>query len=172
MKNYIKAVLYAYPLLKNVSEDYREHIQNKALLSYRSDKPTIEIAEYIAEEIVEKERLEWLKGRVEAVLAQLDEVERTLLAIRYFGKERKIKKAVQSGGRGTSSFGAWSERKYFRRQKRLGDKVGGMFVACGVSESVFEKEFATMGIFKRIYAFVCEGKDQRISQSERRWIGV
>ncbi|MBQ8308379.1 MAG: hypothetical protein IJX96_00945 [Clostridia bacterium] len=168
MKNYIKAVLYAYPLLKNVSEDYREHIRNKALLSYRSDKPTIEIAEYIAEEIVEKERLEWLKGRVEEVLAKLDDVERTLLAIRYFGKEKRIKKAVRGG----SSFGAWSERKYFRRQKRLGDKVGGMFVACGVSESVFEREFATMGIFKKIYAFVCEGKDQRITQSERRWIGV
>ncbi len=168
MKNYVKAVLYAYPLLKNVHEDYGEHIKNKALLSYRSDKPTEELAEYILSEIEEKKRLEWLKWCVEEVLTRLDDVERTLLAIKYFGKERKIKKATCGG----SGFGAWSERKYFRRQKRLGDKVGGMLVSLGVNESVFEKEFLQMGIFQKIYPFVCEGKDQRITQSERRWMGI
>lgn len=170
MKNYVKAVLYAYPLLKNVREDYSEHIKNKALLSYRGDRPTEEIAEYILSQILEKERLEWLKGCVEEVLTRLDDVERTLLAIKYFGKKRKIKKSACVSS--SSGFGAWSERKYFRRQKRLGDKVGGMLVSLGVSESVFEREFITMGIFQKIYPFVCEGKDQRITQSERRWIGI
>ena len=89
MENYTKVVLYAYPLLRTVGEDYAEHIRNKALLSYDSAMTTERLAEYLAEEILCKERLEWLKRTVEDVLSRLSDVERTLVAIRYFGKTKK-----------------------------------------------------------------------------------
>ena len=60
METYLKAVLYAYPLLQTVEKDYADHITNKALLSYESKKSTEELAEYLAEEILRKERLIWL----------------------------------------------------------------------------------------------------------------
>lgn len=171
MEKYIKAVLYAYPLLKTVGEDYREHIETKALLSYKSQAPAWETAEYIAGEIIQKRRLEWLKERIERVVERLNDVEKTLLAIRYFGKEKKIKRLL-SGEPACGEYVKWSESKYFRMQKRLAEKVGAMLVCEGVTKEAFETEFAPLALFSRIYRFVQEGKDQKITQSERQWLRV
>ena len=56
MENYVKVALYAYPILRTVSEDYAEHIRNKALLSYDSGKSAEQLAVYLAEEILQKAR--------------------------------------------------------------------------------------------------------------------
>ncbi|MBP3422500.1 MAG: hypothetical protein J6K86_01910, partial [Clostridia bacterium] len=53
LKNYVKIILYAYPLLKTVEKDYEEHIGNKALLSYDGRWTAEQTAEYIAGEILE-----------------------------------------------------------------------------------------------------------------------
>ena len=72
MENYLKAVLYAYPLLKTVGEDYAEHIRNKAVLSYHSPRTTEELAEYLAEEILRKNDLLMLRGVIEKTVEKLD----------------------------------------------------------------------------------------------------
>ncbi|MBQ8684984.1 MAG: hypothetical protein IJ514_02285 [Clostridia bacterium] len=172
MKNYTKAVLYAYPLMKTIGEDYAEHIKNRAVLSYRSDRTAEEIALYLAEEILHKERLQWLKACVERVLGRLSAVERLLVEIRYFGRERKIKKAPVKEENKRTGFGEWSKSKYFRRLRRLSEKAGAMLEAEGLTEERFEAEFAQDDFFKRIYDFVREGRDDAISQSERRWLGI
>ena len=172
MENYAKAVLYAYPLLKNVGREYDEYIRNKALLSYRSASPAWALAETIAEQIVEKQKLEWLKERVEKVLARLDDTERTLLAVRYFrGGGRSggllIKKTpVEADGK-RAEIAAWSERKYFRRQSRLAEKVGAMLCGVGITEEVFEREYAPLDTFRKIYEFVQAGKDGEAKGRER-----
>ena len=56
MEKYLKAVLYAYPFLETVEQDYDEHIKNKAVLSYRGDKSAEELAVYIAGEIIRRDR--------------------------------------------------------------------------------------------------------------------
>lgn len=140
MENYIKAVLYAYPLLKNVGEDYAEHIKNKAVLSYKSNKTAEALAEYLAGEILYKNRLVWLREVVKNTVDRLSENERTLLAIRYFGKKRKASEGIQFG----------NDRKYFRIQQRLGEKVAGMLRVAGITKDLFEKEFAEIEIFKKI----------------------
>ncbi len=173
MKNYVKAALYAYPFLKNVGREYAEHIENKAILSYRSGYTAERLALYLAEEILQKEKLEWLKERIERVLGKLSEVERTLVAIRYFGKERKIKRELADRKRNGEKYAnVWSERKYFRRQNRLSEKVGAMLEGVGVTQEVFEREYAGLDIFKKIYKFVCEGRDRGISKNERQWLRV
>lgn len=119
------------------------------------------LAEYIAGEILEMRRLEWLKAKVEQVLDKLDETEKVLLAIRYFGKRKKIKGLVSGNGK-------WSERNYFRRQKRLSEKVGEMLRVYGVTEELFLKEYAALDLFQRIYRFVQEGRDKKVSAEEKR----
>ena len=161
LENYAKAVLYAYPLLKTVRQDYEIHIRNKAVLSYRHSADAETLAEYLAGEILDMRRLEWLKGKVEFILDKLNEEERTLLSIRYFGKGKKIKGLTEKGRK-------WSERNYFRRQRRLSEKVGAMLCFCGVTKELFLNEFARLDIFKKIYRFVEEGKDKKISAQERR----
>ncbi len=171
VKNYVKAVLYGYPLLESVSEDYQAHIENKAALSVRTDKSAFELAVELAREVCQKKDLEWLKGSVERALDMLTDVEKTLIAVRYFGKRRKIKKGLPADKKPPKTeIAAWSERKYFRFQNRLSGKIGSILFRLGVTEEVFEERFAKTDIFQKIYRFVCEGKDQKIAQSAQRWL--
>ncbi len=147
LENYAKAVLYAYPLLETVEKDYEEHIYNKAILSYRSEKRAEELAEYIAGEILEQRKLSWLKNLLKKALRGLSETEMAFLDVRYFGKSKKIKRpvAVQR-----QKDGELSRSKYFREQRRLGNKMGERLVALGLSKEVFEREFEKMKLFQDI----------------------
>lgn len=171
VKNYVKAVLYGYPLLKTVSEDYQEHIENKAALSVRTDKSAFELAVELAGEVCKKQDLEWLKECVEKALDTLTDVEKTLIAVRYFGKRRKIKKNFSNDKNlPKTEIAAWSERKYFRFQNRLSQKISSILFRLGLTEEIFEEKFKQTDIFEKIYRFVCEGRDQKIAQSAQRWL--
>ncbi|MBQ7368428.1 MAG: hypothetical protein IJW60_01800 [Clostridia bacterium] len=173
MENYVKTILYAFPLLANVEEDYQLHIQNKAVLSYRSDKSAWEFAEYLAGEVCEKQALLWLKATVQGVLDTLTDVERALVGARYFGKRKRFKETLFAARKKKNgAIAAWSERQYFRFQKRLGEKLAAIFKREGLTAEVFEKTYAQTDIFRKIYRAVCEGKDRKITQSERRWLGA
>ena len=171
MKNYVKAVLYGYPLLKTVREDYQAHIENKAALSVRTDKSAFVLAVELADEVCQKKNFEWLKGCVETALDMLSDVERTLIATRYFGRRRKMKRALPlDKPLPKTEISAWSESKYFRFQNRLSQKVEAILLRLGLSEEIFEEKFAQTDIFEKIYRFVCEGKDQKIAQRAERWL--
>ena len=146
MENYLKTVLYAYPLLKTVGNDYAEHIRNKAVLSYNSPRTTENLAEYLAEEILRKNNLLWLKGAIEGVLKRLDDTERALIEMRYFGKKKiPLHKEGEQ---------PWSERKYFRRQQRVGEKVGGMLTVAGVTREFFETRLQGVELIRKVQRFV------------------
>ncbi len=169
MKNYAKTILYAYPFLETVGEDYEEHIRNKAVLSYDSRWQAERLTEYLAEEILRMRRLEWLKGKVEEALSRLTDGERELVALRYFGGGRKRKWLRPREGNPLRKR-IWTERTYFRRQQRLGEKICGLFVLVGISEEVFEQDFAALEPFARIGRYIAEGKDKKIAANERRWL--
>ncbi|MBE5740643.1 MAG: hypothetical protein E7349_07350 [Clostridiales bacterium] len=161
MENYAKVILYTYPLLKTVGKDYADHIRNKALLSYESAWDTERLTEYIAEEILRKERLEWLKSVVEEVLTELNDLEKSLVAIRYFGKRKKSQTAFQ---------GNMSERDYFRRQQRLAEKLNKLLSGKGVTEEVYLRDFASLDIFEKIHRFIAEGKDKKRVANEWQFV--
>ena len=171
MNTYVKAVLYAYPFLKTVEEDYEEHIKNRALLSYRSNKTAEERACAIAEDILEKDKLVRLKGQIESVLERLSDVERMLVGVRYFGKKRKIKRPIEPKSERTSRYCDWSERKYFREQSRLVQKLRALFVEVGLTENGFEKELAHTELFEKICRYV-EERNTKISREERAWLKI
>ncbi len=160
MKNYVKVILYAYPLLRTVEKDYEERIRNKALLSYDGRTGAERLAEEIAEEVVRMRRLEWLKGRVEEILASLSEEERALVAARYFGRKGALKGLP------------FTESTYFRKQRRLGEKLSGLFVLAGISEEAYLSEYAEAEEFSSIHRGVEAGRDKKISAKERRWLGA
>ena len=168
MENYAKVVLYSYPLLKTVGRDYEEHIRNKAILSYTGAVDTERLAEYLAGEILRKEKLERLKTVIERIFETLDEEERALLAIRYFGKSDKLKKWKAGAYCKEGKKAARSERQYFRLQNRLSEKVGAMLKRFGVTAESFEKEYADIDIFRRIQKLVEDGKDGKISRREKQ----
>ena len=149
MKNYVKIILYAYPFLKTVDKDYEEHIKNRALLSYDGRWTAEQTAEYLAGEILNMRRLEWLKARVESVLRKLTGVEKTLTEIRYFGKGNMLKGFLQRQ-KNPFTKRAWTARSYFRCQERLGDKIASLLVLEGVTEERFERELAPIDVLQKI----------------------
>ena len=170
MEKYTKAVLYVYPLLATVGKDYEEHIRNKALLSYDSKTNAESLIEYIAEEIICKERLEWLKSIVEEVLEKLSDTERALIAIRYFGKSRKLCRFTKTkkDGQNGSNKESWSERMYFRQQQRLGIKVSAMLKAAGLTEERYHDWFSDMEMFKRMERLIVKRRENRVNRPIRR----
>lgn len=169
MENYVKEILFGYPLLETVGEDYEIHIRNKAVLSHNSELTTEKLAEYLASEIIAMRRLEGLKSEVEKILDKLSEEERTLLEIRYFGRRKKIRGFLKRRGcEGEDREGKWSETTYFRRQKALGEKVAAMLYFAGITEEKYLAEYARTDIFRKIHDFVAAGKDKIIAADERR----
>ena len=152
MENYAKVILYTYPLLKTIGKDYADHIRNKALLSYDSAWDTERLTEYLAEEILRKERLEWLCGVVEETLLGLSDLERDLVAIRYFGIRNRLRAVVafakekkgeekkgdeKKRGEKKGDEKKLSRRDYFRKQQRLADKLNGIFREKGLTKEVY-----------------------------------
>ncbi|MBR2330264.1 MAG: hypothetical protein IKA40_03365, partial [Clostridia bacterium] len=75
METYVKAALYAYPILLTVEKEYGQHIENMAVLSYRSEKSAENLIEKIADEILVRDKLLRLKGTLESVLKELSATE-------------------------------------------------------------------------------------------------
>lgn len=172
MENYVKEILFGYPLLRTVEEDYELHIRNKAVLSHTSGASTEQLAEYLANEIIAMRSLETLKGEVERVLDKLSEEERTLIEIRYFGRRKKMRGFLKKRVcKGESPSGKWSETTYFRRQRALGEKVAAMLYFAGITKEKYLAEYAQTEIFKKIHAFVEAGKDKKIAAEERSLMG-
>ena len=163
LENYVKVALYAYPILQTVSEDYAEHIRNKALLSYDSGKSAEQLAVYLAEEILQKEKLEQLRGILERVLRKLSDGERALLALRYFGKRKATKETLRGKEiRGEDLATLTSrDRSYFRQLERLGRKVGAMLVAEGFTKERYLQDYADVEWIAKIHRFVERGEEKR-----------
>ena len=149
MENYLKTVLYAYPLLATVGEDYAEHIRNKAVLSYHSLQSTENLAEYLAQEILRKNDLLWLRNAIHHTLTKLNETERALVSARYFGKKKiPLHKAGEE---------PWSERKYFRQQEKVGNKLSGMLIVAGVTKEFFDTRLQGVELIRKVHRFVEKG---------------
>ncbi len=138
--------------MEEVTNAYEEHIQNKAILSYRYVAPCEGLVAYIAEEICRKDKLVWLRGVLDTVVQGLSETERALLEMRYFGKKRKT-----SANGACKRVEGWSESTYFRRQRRLEKRLEGLLKNAGMTEQVFDEWFAPMSVFKE----VCKGLQRR-----------
>lgn len=160
-KNYVKAVLYIYPRLERLAKDYGEHIERRALCSYRREGAEKE-AEYLAGEVLKKRAAEGLKERVEGVIGKLGEEERFLLELRYFGRRK-------TAGSGEEKK-RWSERSYYRRQEKLLEKVEALFAASGMTEEWFFREFGGFGWMMAVCRKVGKGEACAAGASEKKWL--
>jgi hypothetical protein len=171
VENCVKAILYTYPKLKNFEKDYEEHIENKAILSYRYKGATENVVEYIAEEILRKRRLAMLKETLDKIFSKLTEEEKTLLAIRYFGKIRKAKTPKEqkdfSESKGTGANFQWSERSYYRKQNRLLKKLVAEFCRVGLTKERIEKEYLCFEFLKAVHRFLSVSGKRIVAPRER-----
>lgn len=167
LEKYVKAVLYAYPVLLTVEKEYGQHIENMAILSYRSNKDAETLMENIVEEIIVKDKLLRLKGILESVLKELSVTERAVVGVRYFGVEGKAERLASleryTGAR------VWSESRYSRMQARLLRRIAERLALKGLSKAVFEREYAEMELFEKIFRYMSKRKEG-VSAREKRWL--
>ncbi|MBR2341828.1 MAG: hypothetical protein IKA72_05420 [Clostridia bacterium] len=156
MENCVKAILYTYPKLKMLEEAYSQHIENKAVLSYRYRGDPCELVEYIAEEILKKQKLAGLKRELDCLFDKLSEEEYLLLSIRYFGKISRAKNenVKADGAKELIEKYHWSERSYYRKQARVLKKMIAEINRIGITKEVFEKEYLQFEFLKMVYRFL------------------
>lgn len=162
MENCVKAVLYTYPKLRVIERDYEEHIQNRAILSYRYKGSVESLTEYLAEEVIRRHRLADLKRALDKVFECLTEEEKLLLQLRYFGKIRRMKNGEKENFSDVTKQLKqevvenlhWSERSYYRKQNRLLKKLIAGFNRVGLTKESFENEWLEYEFLKVSYRFL------------------
>jgi len=170
LEDYVKVLLYAYPILETIDKEYAVHISNRALLSYRSAKSTEQTVEYIAKEIICKQRLGWLRKLLDKTVEKLNDEERALAVIRYFCPCKNRKKNALQKGNATifEEIATWSDGKYFRRQKKLAEKICALLQNAGFSKELYERDFAFIDVIQSIARFVERGGDNDWTEKERK----
>ena len=158
---YVKAILYVYPMMEALADAARGAAKNKALLSYRSGYDALHDLEAVAEEILLGDRLDGLKTVLDCILAGLSKEERFLLEYRYFRRKRELKKFGEEL--------VCSERSYFRKQNRLLMKIASRLAAKGVTVSYFLKAFANSVCLMKVYGAIGNGKELKVcARREKR----
>ena len=160
--SYVKTILYIYPRLERIAADYGDHIRHRAILSYEN-RTAERAAEYLAEEILKKRAIEALKERVDAALKKLNDEERFLLEVRYFGRKKKLREFLEAG---TERPG--SERSYYRKQERLLKKVISVFSGVGLTEEAFFREYRGFGWMMSACRQIGLGRECAVVRRERQ----
>ena len=156
-------LLYAYPTLQTLVKEYKEHIYERAVHSYGGKRDAESAAEYIAQQILNMQALEWLKEILEKTFSKLLEYERTMVALRYFGLKRKgVREELKKAKKQFSS-----ERSYFRSQEKLLQKIAALVQAAGLDRVYFEKMFLGIEELKPIFRYVEKGRDKKMLKREK-----
>lgn len=160
MKEYVEALLYVYPRLGEMQEDYGQHIENKAILSSNGKTATDRLIEYLAREILEKRKLESIERALRGVIGGLSDRERFLLELRYF-RRRSLLLAGARAFRGKLG----SRRNYPRLQERLLKKIGERLRLVGLTEKRFLSEYVEIPCVGAVYRRLLARKAQSSGSS-------
>ena len=175
MENCVKAILYSYPQLRAIEEGYLQHIRNKAVLSIDGRESAERVAEALAKEIIQKGLVNELYEVASKALSGLTPEENLLLDIRYFGKLDRVKRAFAQKYAGIADeymrfVHFWSERTYFRKQKKLLAKLAAKFVTLGIDKERFLKDFVGLDGIAPIYMYIELGKDIGLEKKEQAFL--
>ena len=160
MEEYVQTLLYVYPRLGEITKDYGEHVENKAVLSCDGKMATDRLIEYLAKEILEKRKLESLSALLDDVVDGLSEKEKFLLELRYFRRRQRLRSGARVF-RGKLG----SRRSYPRVQEKLLKKFGERLRLCGVSEKRFLAEYALIPCIGVVYRRLVERERQSSGSS-------
>lgn len=158
-----------------IEEGYLQHIRNKAILSADGRDTAQNVAEYLAREILQKRKLRELFETATEALRNLNAEEKLLLEIRYFGKIDRVRRAFAQKYAGIAdedlkSVPFWSERTYFRKQKKLLAKLTERFSILGLTRERFDREYALLDGIGQVYTYVSLGKDLGLEKKERAFL--
>lgn len=155
MKNYEKALLYAYPALEEIIDAYDAVFLKRALSSYSSGRPAIEEAEALIGKIAEKDLYILIKLRLDRVLESFSSFERKHFSYKYF---RDLP---------ASAFGDFdvTSRSYFRRQHKLLQKFVRALDRAGLTEAWFDETCMATDLFPELLRRIAAREQREAGQS-------
>ena len=159
---YAKVLLYAYPHLSALSEAVSVSVENKALLSFRSEESAAACAQRVVGEIAVRVRLDALADDLNAILADCSREELFLLEYKYFRRGRVLR------GRFAGCTLPWSERSYFRRQTQLLKRMAFLLGARGWTRARCGALFAEYPPFARLHEALLQGRECAVSGKRAR----
>ena len=153
---YVKVILYAYPHLAALADAAGVAAENKALLSFRSRRGTLEEMERVTEELAVRSRLLRVRTAADAFVRSCSEEECFLLEYRYFRRRKKLK--------GYAEFVVpWSERTYFRRQSALLKRAASSFAAQGWTKEAYDEAFSSYSPFCKLLRAIADGRESAVT---------
>ena len=155
---YAKTALYAYANLLTISEQIDDLVEKKALASMRDFTPAIEQCEKIVNLTYQKDCLFALKLYLDEVLSKLSKEQLDCLEYKYF--KRKPKEYFDGFD--------FESRAYFRRQKKLAEKIALSLDKLGATNAWFEENCLSMDFFKELLKRTIEHENNYCNKSKRR----
>lgn len=148
MKAYQKVLLLVWPKLEKLTENIGQYAQAKAYASFSGRETAEKCVEKILDYLYIRDCFAVLQAKMEEILGKLNREERYLLEYKYFRRKKVLER----------DFGDircdYCERTYYRRQKRLGEKLNHLFLRSGMDEDWFLRTFASVpymtGLLERV----------------------
>lgn len=148
MKAYQKVLLLVWPKLEKLTENIGQYAQAKAYASFSGRETAEKCVQKILDYMYISDCFAVLQVKTEQILKKLNREERYLLEYKYFRRKNVLERDY---GDICCDF---SERTYYRRQKRLGEKLNHLFLLSGMDEGWFKQTFAKvpymMALWERV----------------------
>ena len=133
--DYVNVILTSYPRLDKLILGYKECVSMRCRTSCYLVEPVEKTFFKIYEKKIILEKLAILKKKIDILLSRLNEEERALIYIKYFDIKPQVK------------FG-FSLRTYFRKQKKLKEKIKKYLSYLGIDEKSFEEDYMSISFFQ------------------------
>ncbi len=140
-KLYAKTALYLYPCIDKVNEQIDELLEKRALSSMSDFSPCITQCEKMVELGVQNAKLLEMKDCMTRALRRLSADETALIEFKYF---RSRKREDMPSGDVVS-------RTYFRRQRRVAEKLARVLEGEGITDEVFERDYLAIEFIRELY---------------------
>lgn len=143
---YAKSVLYSYPHLSDLADQFDQSVERKALNSMTNYSPCIFQCEEILSLTEQKKSVLLLWLVMKKIILKLSNEEMLYLDYKYF---KKMPKEVYD------NFDT-SSRNYFRKQVKLAEKVANLLEKEGVTDTVYQEKYLAIDFFKEMLKRVNE----------------
>ena len=138
VKDYQKVLLLVWPKLEKLTEFIGQYAQAKAYASFSGRETSEQCVQKILDYLYIRDCFTVLREQMGEVFAKLSREELYLLEYKYFRRKRKLE------GEFAQLQCNFCERTYYRRQRKLGEKLNSLFLQRGMDENWFFRTFSSV----------------------------
>lgn len=148
MNYYQKALLYAYPKIDKIISHIDNVVMKKALASFSNHTSCLLQSEAIIEYSNKKQKMLYLKRKLEEIFASMKKEDMLLIEYKYFKKRNEETEKLDT-----------VSRRYFRKQIRILEDFSKKLLANNMTYSWFEENYYVYSFFKGLVKIISEKEE-------------